>query len=177
MADFIQLSDLLSQVNWETVTEENSFEDLPEGFYLCEVEKAELKENKAKTNMQVSFRFNVVDNGLAEKLDAKGNSVLVENSGTKGRKVFKHYAFKDAASVKRFVNDMLKFEDPSTPGEPILSVDYFTMEETFPDALGVIESMQLRLYIQARYTERDGKKTCWYDLISWKRAAEMGLPV
>ena len=38
MADFIKLNDLLKDVNWDTITEENSFEDLPEGYYLCEVD-------------------------------------------------------------------------------------------------------------------------------------------
>ena len=76
MADFIKLGDLLTQVNWDTVTDEQSFEDLPEGFYLCEVETAVLKMNKAKTNQQVSITFNVVEPGLAEAVDERGNSVL-----------------------------------------------------------------------------------------------------
>ena len=177
MNDFVALSDLLAQVNWDTITEENAFEDLPEGYYLCEIKKAELKVNKAQTNMQASFQFAVVEDGLGEKIDSKGNSVLFTLTGTKNRRIFKHYAFKTADNVKRFVNDMLKFEAPERMGEPLLTTDYFIIEEIIPEALKLLESMELRIYIQARYTEKDGKKNCWYDLIGWGRAKEMGLPV
>lgn len=175
MADFIKLGDVLSQVNWSTVTEQQSFEDLPEGFYLCEVEKAELKMNKAETNMQVSFTYKVVEPGLAEAIDDRGNSVLREIPGTVNRKIFKHYPFKDANGVKRFVVDMVKFEAPDTPGEPILSPEYFMTEETFPDALNCL--IGCRIYIQAAYKESNGQKNCWYDVVGWDRAEKMQLPV
>ena len=174
MADFIKLNDLLAQVDWSTVTEDNNFEDLPEGFYLCEVEKAELKVNKNQTNQQVSFQYKVVEPGLCEAIDARGNSVLKEIPGTANRKIFKHYPFKDTAGVKRFIIDMLKFEG-ETPGEPILAPEYFTTEETFPDALGCL--VGCRIYIQATYKEYQGKKNCWYDVSGWDRAKKMQLPV
>lgn len=174
MADFIKLGDLLQDVNWETVTEENSFDDLPEGFYLCEVEKADLKENKAQTNMQVSFQLKVVDEGLAEVIDDRGNSVLRAISGTKNRKVFKHYPFKDTNGIKRFVVDMMKFEGEN-PGEPLLGPEYFMTEETFPDALACL--IGTRIYVQASYREYQGKKNCWYDFVAWDRATKLGLPV
>ena len=173
MADFIKLSDLLNQVDWNTVTEDAGFEDLPEGFYLCEVEKAELKENKNQTNMQVSLQYKVVEAGLAEAIDDRGNSVLREIPGTLNRKVFKHYPFKDTAGIKRFVIDMIKFEG-DVPGEPILGPEYFTTEETFPDALACL--IGCRIYIQASYKEYQGKKNCWYDVVAWDRAKKMGLP-
>lgn len=174
MADFIKLGDLLQDVNWETVTEENSFDDLPEGFYLCEVEKADLKENKAQTNMQVSFQLKVVDEGLAEAIDDRGNSTLRAISGTKNRKVFKHYPFKDTNGIKRFVVDMMKFEGEN-PGEPLLGPEYFMTEETFPDALACL--IGTRIYVQASYREYQGKKNCWYDFVAWDRATKLGLPV
>lgn len=174
MADFIKLGDLLQDVNWETVTEENSFDDLPEGFYLCEVEKADLKENKAQTNMQVSFQLKVVDEGLTEAIDDRGNSVLRAISGTKNRKIFKHYPFKDTNGIKRFVVDMMKFEGEN-PGEPLLGPEYFMTEETFPDALACL--IGTRIYVQASYREYQGKKNCWYDFVAWDRATKLGLPV
>lgn len=174
MADFIKLNDLLKDVNWDTITEDNSFEDLPEGFYLCEVEKAELKTNKANTNQQVSFQLKVVENGLAEALDDKGNSVLREVKGTINRKIFKHYPFKDTAGIKRFIIDMLKFEGEA-PGQPLLGPEYFMAEETFSDALECLQGS--RIYVQAVYKEYQGKKNCWYDFLAWDRAAKLGLPV
>lgn len=174
MADFMKLNDLLQQVNWDTVTEDTGFEDLPEGYYLCEVETAELKMNKAQTNQQVSFRFKVVDPGLQEAIDSRGHSYLQELAGTKNRKVFKHYPFKDIAGVKRFVTDMLKFEG-ETFGEPLLEKEYFMTEEIIPDALDLLVGR--RIYVQATYRESNGQRNCWYDLIGWPRAKELGLPM
>lgn len=170
--EFIKLGDLLKEVNWETVTED-TYDDLPEGFYLCEVEKADLKTNKADTNMQVSFQYKVVEAGLAETINERGQSVLQQINGTVGRKIFKHYPFKDTNGIKRFIIDMLKFEG-ETPGEPLLGPEYFMTEETFPDALGCLVGS--RIYIQASYKEYQGKKNCWYDVVGWDRAKKMGLP-
>lgn len=174
MENFVNLKDLLQQIDWNTVTEDDGFQDLPEGYYLCEVEKAELKENKAQTNQQVSFTFKVVEDGLAEGMDVRGNSVLQTISGTHNRKVFKHYPFKDAAGVKRFVTDMLKFEG-DTPGEPLLEKEYFMMEETIEDALNILVGR--RIYVQASHKEYQGKTSCWYDIVGWTRANALGLPM
>ena len=176
MADFIKVGDLLSQVDWNTITEDTGFEDLPEGFYLCEVEKAELKENKSQTNMQVSFQYKVVEAGLAEAIDDRGNSVLREIPGTLNRKIFKYYPFKVPVDIAKFVKEMMLFEG-DVPGEPILGPEYFMAEETFPDALACL--VGCRIYVQATYKEDKedrGKKNCWYNLVAWDRAKKMGLP-
>lgn len=172
--NFVALSDLLKQVNWDTITEDTGFEDLPEGYYLCEVEKAELKMNKDQTNQQVSFQFKVVEPGLQEAIDNRGHSYLLQLDGTKNRKIFKHYPFKDLNGVKRFVNDMLKFEG-ETFGEPLLDKEYFMTEEIIPDALDLLVGRHI--YIQATYKEWNGKKNCWYDLVGWPRAKELELPL
>lgn len=174
MADFIKLGSILSGMDWSAPLENNDFDDLPEGYYLCEVENAVLKENKAQTNQQVSFTFKIVQDGLAEELDDNGDSVWKDVSGTHNRKIFKHYPFKDEKGVRRFVSDMLKFEG-ETPGEPLLTAEYFMTEETFPDALDILKGMQI--YVQAAIKEYQGKKNVWYELISWDRAAKLGLPV
>lgn len=173
MADFIKLGEILKNVNWETVTDADSFDDLPEGYYLCEVENAQLKENKAQTNMQVSFTFKVIAPGMADVINDRGASEWQELKGTQNRKIFKHYPFKDEAGVKRFIVDMMKFEG-ETAGEPILGPEYFMTEETFPDALDILTGVQI--YVQASYKEYQGKKNCWYDLVGWDRATKLGLP-
>lgn len=174
MENFVNLNELLQQVNWDTVTEDSGYEDLPEGFYLCEVEDATLKPNKAETNMQVSFKFKVVEDGITSIIDNRGYSALSAIDGTTGRKVFKHYPLKDLTGVKRFVSDMLKFEG-ANPGEPLLEKEYFMTEEIIPDALDILKGR--RIYVQASYKEYQGKKNCWYDVVSWARAKEMGLPM
>lgn len=174
MNDFVNLKDLLQEVDWNTVTDQDDFQELPEGYYLCEVEKAELKTNKAQTNQQVSFQFKVVESGITEGTDARGNSVLQTISGTQNRKIFKHYPFKDTAGVKRFVNDMLKFEGDE-PGQPLLEKEYFMMEETIEDALNILVGR--RIYVQVSQKEYNGKTSSWNDLVGWSRASALGLPM
>lgn len=172
---FQELNELLSQVNWDTVSKDDGgFDDLPQGYYLCEVEKAELKENKAGTNKQVSITFKVVENGLSEYINERGYSVLTDIPGTKNRKVWKHYPFKDVSGVKRFVTDMLKFEGTEV-GVPLLEKEYFMTEEIIPDALDIL--IGHRIYVNANYKEYKGQTNCWYDLVSWNRAKEMKLPM
>jgi hypothetical protein len=175
--NFVELNSILNQIDWDDVsatTGSGSYDDLPKGYYLCEVEKAQLKKNKSETNMQVSFQFKVVEDGLSDELDSKGFSVWKTIDHTKGRKVFKHYALKDTDSVKRFVSDMLKFEGEK-PGEPVLEKDYFMEEGTIQDALDILVGM--RIYVNASYKEYQGKTNCWYDIIGWDRARTMKLPV
>lgn len=177
MADALNLNELLSQIDWDNIEKsEQSFEDLPEGYYLCEVEKAELKLNKSGTNKQVSFQFKVVENGLAERINDKGFNDLVEIDHSKNRKIFKHYPLKDKDGVVRFVKDMLKFEG-SEPGVPLLEKEYFMTEEVIPDALDVLATGKIRIYIKADYKTYNGTTSVWYDLIGWDRAAAMKLPL
>ena len=167
---FGALDSILGQTDLSDVTaESNSFSELPDGYYLVEVEKAELKESKSSHQPMVAFQMNVVEDGYG----VDENSDFFKLSKTKGRKIFMYYVLKDSASVRRFVTDMLKFEG-ETPGEPLLGPEYFMTEETFPDALGCL--IGSRIYIQACYKEYQGKKNCWYDVVGWDRAKKMGLP-
>ena len=122
----------------------------------------------------VAFQFKVSDDGYNAELD--GEEVNITRiSKTKNRKVFIYYTLKDETSVKRFVTDMLKFEGEN-PGEPLLGKEYFTNSQLLEDALEVLIGMQI--YIKINTSEKnDGSTSTWRNLISWKRAAALELPV
>ena len=68
------INELLSKTNINDVTSEtNSFQELPQGYYLCSVEKAEIKESKSSGEPMVAFTFNVVENGVQFNADKDGN--------------------------------------------------------------------------------------------------------
>lgn len=171
------LDTILGSTKLDDVTSESGagFENLPDGYYLAEVEKAELTQSKSSGNLQVKFTFKVVNNGYEGIIDeATGNFILNELSGTKGRKIFKYYPLKDSRSVTSFVSDMLKFEGEE-PGVPVLDKEYFTNHEVLADALDILTGMYI--YTMLSTTERNGEKNQWTNLISWDRAAKLELPM
>lgn len=169
------INELLKQTNITDVTSEsNSFQELPEGYYLCAVENAEIKESKASKLPMVAFTFTVAENGSCYVADKDGNAEMKELKGTKNRKIFMYYVLKDTNSVRRFVSDMLKFEGEE-PGKPLLDKEYFMNSEILEDALKLLVGM--RIYVQITKSESaDGNIRSWQNLISWKRAAMLELP-
>lgn len=172
------LSDVLdallkdTDLNKVTADSRGDFEELPQGYYLCNVEKAELKESKSSKSPMAAFTFKVVEDGHSLNATANGDIELTDIPHTKNRKVFIYYPFKDASSIKRFASDMLKFEGEE--GVPLLAKDCFTRTDLIEDALDVLTGM--RIYIQITVNEKEDRtKTTWQNLISWKRAKLLGL--
>lgn len=168
---FDSLNGILNTADLTDVTAEGEgFKDLPDGYYLGEVEKAELKESKSSHMPMVAFQFKVTDDGYSVNEQGEYNAL----SKTKGRKIFIYYVLKDESSVKRFATDMLKFEG-EMEGEPLLDKDCFTNSELLVDALEILVGR--RVYIHCSTTENsDGSNSTWKNLISWKRAKALELP-
>lgn len=176
--DFSKLDELLASANLEEVdaesNEKGGFEDLPDGYYLTEVEKAELTTSKSSGNPMVSFRFTVVEDGLKSVVDAKGNAVFEEVKGSKNRKIFINWVLSDETKIKKFVSDMLKFEGEE-PGTPLLEKEYFLTSETLEDALAIIVGYRIYVNISTTTNKKTEEKQTWQNLISWTRAAKVGL--
>lgn len=171
---FANLDSLLSQTNIEDVTEENTgYSELPEGYYLCEVVKAELKESKSSHQPMAAFQFKIIENGQTIKNEDEPEFIELKN--TKNRMIFMYYVLKDEGSVKRFVSDMLKFEGEEE-GQPLLGKEYFTNSELLEDALDVLTGMQIYVCISSSENQ-NGETSIWKNLISWKRADKLGLAV
>lgn len=174
--DFDALNELLGKVNLDNVTAESNekrYEELPDGYYLSELERADLGvSNSGRT--QVKLQFKVVEDGIGSYVDENGYLREKTNEHTKNRKIFKYYPLVEEKDVNRFVSDMLKFEDGD--GEPLLPKEAFTTAEYLEESLDAIAGS--RLYVQATTTTKKGtdEKSTWFNLISWKRATELELP-
>lgn len=171
-----QLDALLGNTDLSDVSAEGpGFSELPDGYYNCEVETAELKVSKSSGQPMVSFKFKVTENGYAVQIDEKQNVHLSEIKKTKDRVIFIHYVLKNETWVKRFVTDMLKFEG-EVAGEPLLPKEAFIASETIEDALDLLVGK--RIYVQvSTTTNEDDTESTWKNLISWKRAAALELPM
>lgn len=170
--DFSNLDDLLSTVDLEGVTSEGSgnFQELPDGYYNCEVVNCKLTESKTSNQPMVAFEFKTIGNGHG--VDDLGE--YVENKKTDGKRINLYYVLKDERSVKRFVTDMLKFEGEE-PGVSLLGKEYFTNSELIEEALDCLVGS--RIYIQISTTVNDDdSKSVWKNMISWKRVAALELP-
>lgn len=173
---YSQLNQVLGNTDLSDVSAESSgFSELPEGYYLCEVEKSELKTSKSSGMPMAAFQFKICEDGIDVQVDEKNDIHLSQIKGSKNRKIFKYYTLKDETSVRRFVTDMLKFEGDNE-GESLLPKEAFMTAETLADALDVL--IGLRVYVQVSITTNDkDENSTWYNLISWKRAKALELPL
>lgn len=171
-----ELDTTLANTNLENVTAETGAarENLPDGYYLCEVRNAELVLSNSSKKLQVKFTLKTVNNGYTGVVDDKGDFYLSEIDNTKNKNLYKYYPLKDSAKITSFVADMLKFEGEE-PGVPILDKEYFTNSEVLADALNILNG--LYIYVMLSTTERNGEKNQWINLISWDRAAKLELPM
>lgn len=170
------LDNLLNQTDLAEVTADSSgFENLPDGYYLSEVEKAELTVSKTSNQPMVAFTYKVVEDGYAVEFDGNSDVKLDVIKKTKNRKVFMYYVLKDERSIKRFVTDMLKFEGDEE-GKPLLEKDYFMNSQLIQDALEILVGMRAYVQISTTENEETNAKNTWQNLISWKRAKALNLP-
>lgn len=171
---FSTVDGLLSQINAEKIDPNApDFENLPEGYYSCEVVKAELGVSKSSEKPQIKLQLKTIENGLKVEIDDEGDSILKEIQKTKDRFIFKYYPLDTKQNVEKMIKDMLKFEGDE-PGIPLLERDYFTNSELLTSALEVLEGS--RIYVQITESKgKDGNSSFWTNLISWGRAEKLGL--
>lgn len=172
---FDKLDGLLSTVDLSDVTAESAgFTELPDGYYLCEVEKTEIRESKSSKMPMAAFTFKILEDGYTAEVNESGETVINSIKKTANRKIFIYYVFKDERSVKRFATDMLKFEGEEE-GEPLLPKEAFLNSDTVNDALEILTGMRIYVHVSTTVNE-DDTKTTWNNLISWKRAKALDLP-
>lgn len=180
------LDELLGKSDLSNATAEGSKSgDLPDGYYLCEVEKAELTASKSSGNPMVKLQYKVVENGFKSVVDDQGVAILVEAKGTANRKIFMNYVLSTESQVGFFVSDMLKFANPEDMTKPLLGETpeeakaYFKSSALLVDALDII-SMGCRIYIMVQSVakkDNPSETEKKYNPITWKRAAGFQLPM
>lgn len=174
------LDNLLKATDLNDVTSESSgFDDLPAGYYLSEVNSAELTISKNSGNPQVKVVFKVVEDGVTQdevtqdEYDDKGYAIRKNLPKTTGRLIFKYYPLKDEKTVRTMVSDMTKFEG-EVKGEPLLPKEYFKETSLLNEALACLTGSRIYVHITTS-TNKEGKTNNWVNLISWKRAAQLDL--
>lgn len=173
MSNFDKLNSLLESLDLNEIKADDNegYKSLPDGYYLCELAKAELTTTKQTGEPMVAFQFKTLENGI--HLDDSGLN-LVENKSTKGKYIYLYYVLKDEKSLRRFISDALKFEDPSTQTS-ILTSEYFLNADILPDALDIL--VGFNIYVQISTSINNGESRVWQNLVSWKRANMLELPM
>lgn len=172
---FKTLGALLGNTKLDDITADSTdFPELPDGYFLCSVEKTELKENK-KNKPMVTFTFTTVEDGLDVQLDDYGVPFRIVREKTENKKLWVHFVIDDESKIRRFVTAMLKFEGDEL-GVPLLEKECFTSPELLEEALEILVGCQIYVH-RSTTLNRDGTESTWNNLVSWKRAAELELPV
>ena len=182
MADFdysaisATLDALLGKVDLSSTNEEGTKAELPDGYYLCEVIKAELTQSKSG-NPMVAIQFKVIEDGKRIVVDEQGYSQLHDAPKTKDKIIYQNYVLSNELQVTFFVSDMLKFQDPET-NEPLFDKESdFESTQSIMDVCEVLEAgMLVYIMVQTKESKSEpGKKEKKYNPISWKRAAKLEL--
>lgn len=159
---FNDLDAIIASTDLSKVTAESTgFDELPDGYYLCEVESAKLTTSKSSGQPMISFQFKVMNDGV--DVDEDGEKITLK--GTKNRKIFKHYVLKDGEGFKKFVTDALKFEKEE--GVPILEKEMLLSSQLIADCLEVLVGMNIYLHATKK-SKANGESTTWYNLIPWE---------
>lgn len=173
---FAALNQLLGNTSLNDVTADQAqFSELKDGFYLSELKEASFQVSKNSGQPMVKLEFSIFEDGLDVSIDQKGRQTFIELKKTKGRKFWLYYVLQDEAAIKRFVSDMLKFEG-DVEGESLLDKSMFTSVESIEEALEAIKGACI--YVQVSTSENDdGSSSTWKNIISWKRAKALELPM
>lgn len=175
------LDNILGKCNLDKVTEEGGgFSDLPNGYYLCELENAALTTSQNSKLPMLAFKYKIVENGKAESVDDDGNFKLIEIPKTINRPINKYYTLhtNDAAKCtedieKRIVPDMLKFVNEEGP---LFTKECFTNTQLIREDLELLTEIKPYIWIRSNtVVQQDGSKSTFYYLISWARASKLGL--
>lgn len=164
---YSSVNKILESIDTNQVTAESSdaYSQLPDGYYLSEVAKAEMTTSKSSGQPMIAWQFKTVEDGVT--IDENLNKTLIKN--TTKKTIFMYHVLKDQNSVERFISDALKFEGDEA-GKPFLEKDYFTTAETLHDALDLLIGLRIWLHI-----DTDKNNTTWIRFVSWKRATKLEL--
>lgn len=172
---FNDLDDVLKETDFSQVSATNNggFENLPDGYYLCQVEETDLKRSKTSNKPMVAIRFSVVDDGYT----FDDTDTLKQLSQGRNRLIFKNYPISDSQSAKRFVSDMMKFEDPNNEGQPLLPAEAWKDTDTLRQSIEALRMLESRIWVHLETRDYNGKANQWTNLVSFDRAMQLGLPV
>lgn len=175
------LDDIANKTDLSKTTEEGASFDLPDGYYLSEVRKAELTETKSTGNPMFSFEFRTIEDGKKIIIDEQGYSQLVDAPKTAGQRIFQNYVISNEMNFGFFVSDMLKFQDPDT-NEPLFDKEKdFVDTESMVAVCDTLVAAGMVIYIMVQTTKRknpqtgEEEKIKKYNPISWARARRLGL--
>lgn len=171
---FDTLNSILSNINAEELTADSVvYEELKDGYYLTEIESAELKSSNSGKPM-ASLKGKIVEDGYEVKFTDDNDVTFTQLKRSKGRIIFFNFVLNDETSVKRFITNMLKFEGEEE-GVPLVPKEAFLNSDTLADALDILVGSRIYTQISSSI-KADGTKSTWNNFVSWKRAKALELP-
>lgn len=173
--DFLNSIDsALQEVNFDNITSESSgFDELPAGYYLVELVRAEIKLSKSTGEPMVAFAFKGIDNGyILDDTTYDWSDVGVG----KGRYLNVYDAkINSTNGIKRLISDLMKFVD--AVGEPIVHKEDVSNSQLLQATLEALVEESCRMWLQRQEgKDKEGKPTFYTNMISWQKAEDLKLP-
>ena len=175
------LDELCGKTDLSKTTEEGASFDLPDGYYLCEVKKADLTATRQSGLPMVSMEFLSVEDGKKTVVDEQGYTQLVDAPKTANKKIFQNYVLSNEMNLGFFVSDMLKFQDPETNTPLFDKQKDFENTKAIMNVCDCLVEAAMLIYVMVQTTKRINKETGEeekvkkYNPISWTRARRLGL--
>ena len=147
----------------------NNNSDLPEGYYLSELEAFKLGLSSTNKPM-VTLQFKVIEGYPIDK-----ETETHDFSAPKfiNKKIWLYFVVDDSKKQLSFADNMLKFEDEN--GEAIIDKEIFMDASLLNDALEIL--LGARIYICITESKnKDNEKIYWKNMLSWKRVRALELP-
>lgn len=173
-----EIDGVMAETDLSNVSAESTgFEDLPYGYYLTQVIETKIGRSKSTQKPMITIVLEVVEDGL--KLSDSTDEIVFDSiKGTTKRHIYKNYTIKDSKSLKNFVSDMKKFEDPNEIGKSLLPDEAWTSAKYMGVSIPLLAEINCRIWLHNRESKKsDGTSGSWVDLVSFNQAAKIGLPV
>lgn len=164
----LNLNDILKNIDLKNISnEQNSYIELPDGYYLVQIERAEIVNSKTSGNLMVRWELTTLENGIGFDENTGGTKYIEK---TAQKRIYHYHILNSEQNVTRLLSDLLKFE---IEGQPAFSVDMF-VDQAHIEA--VLDGLQgLSIWINLTTKNSKGESSQWKNFISFRSAKQAGL--
>lgn len=158
---------IVEKTDLTTLDKSGTLEELPDGFYLCEIVEAEPTVSKTSGAPMFKLTYNVKKAKVTE-VDERGYATLTEKDNFNGRKIWKYYPIKDEKNYQSFVKDMCELAEGDQRPFQKEMFNISSYKKNIPVIFQYATTNRLCCYIQiVSKDDANGNKTAFKNILKW----------